>query len=116
MAGDVGGVREPRLRIALAIDQLEHSEDLGLAVFHRQSDQRARAVSALLIKRRIETVRPGLRNAISVWQLDDLAVERAVSGHRLFGDRQSVVAVGKLDAIVLCQFEPKLRETLSRLG
>src|SRR5579859_598282 len=109
MAVDSVGVRQPRLWLALAVNQLEDTEDLALAVLHRQCDQGARAVSRLLVERRIEMEGPGLWDAVGISQLDDLAMKGAVACHRSFRDGKRVFRVRKLHAVVLGQPEAQPR-------
>src|SRR2546430_17433826 len=89
-------ISQPRLGVALAIDQLQHAEDFALPVSHREGDQRARAVAGLLIERGIEMKRPRFWYAIGVGELDDFSVQRAVSGRRIFRQRKRVFAERKL--------------------
>ncbi len=105
------GIRQRRLGIALAIDQLQHTEDFALPIFHGESDQRTRTVAGLLIKRGIEVKRLRLWHAIGVGQLDHFAVQRAIPGHGIFRQRKRVFAERKLHAIVLRQLEPQLRNS-----
>src|SRR5207302_10145903 len=106
-------IGQPRLGVALAIDQLQHAEDFALPVSHRQRYQRARAVAGLLIERGIEMKRPRFWYAIRVGVLDDFSVQRAVSRHRIFRQRKRVFAERKLYAVALRQLEPQLRNSQS---
>ncbi len=103
------GISQQRLGFTLAIDQLQHTEDFALPIFHGESDQRTRPVADLLIKCGIEVKRPCLWHAIGISQLDHFAVERAIPRHRILGQRKRVFAEGKLYAVVLRQLEPQLR-------
>ena len=100
-------IGQPRLEIALAIDQLQHAEDFALPVFHRQRDQRARAVAGLLIERGIEVKRPCLWKAIRVGKLDHFPMQRAIPRHGIFRQRKRVFAEGKLYTVVLRQLKPQ---------
>ncbi len=102
-------IGQGRLRVALAIDQLQHPEDFAFPVFHRQGNQRTRVVAGLLIEFRIEAKRPRFRYAVRVGQFNHLAVERAISGHRIFRQWKRVFAERKLHAVVLRQLETQLR-------
>ena len=96
---------ENRRGVAFAVDQLKDADHLAFGVLHRQGEHRARAIAGVLIVLGVEVIRAVGRDVVGVRNVDHLAVERDVAGHRSFRDRQGVLGERELAAVVLRELE-----------
>ena len=73
-------VRQPHLRIVLAVDELEHTDDFISLVGQRQGQQRARVITTGAVETRIELVRSARVDGVDIVDDQDLAATGDIAG------------------------------------
>ncbi len=73
-------VGDPRRRLALTVDELEHADHLVAVVEHRHDEDRLGAVAEALVEAAVERVRRLIRQHVRVLEHQRLAVHGGVAG------------------------------------
>ena len=96
---------EPRLRVALLVDELDDADHLALVVAHGHGQDRLRAVAGALVERAAVAVGRARRQRVGVRQVDHVAGQGGVPGDRRLGERHRELLERHLHRVVLGPLE-----------
>src|ERR1019366_3860527 len=92
----------------LAIDQLQDSDDLATAIFHRQREQGARSIASLFVVAPIKSVRTAAWDVMGIGKIDDLSTHSRITRQGIFAHRKHEFREGKLQTVILRELKAKM--------